>query len=61
MDQCLIDITDVPGKVELGEEVILFGGTQKNAMQADDLAQRMNTINYEITTSLTGRVPRVGV
>lgn len=58
MDQCMIDVTDV-GKVEVGDEVILLGEEGDLKYNADDMANDIGTINYEIICMLKQRVPRV--
>ncbi|MCQ2431254.1 MAG: alanine racemase [Clostridia bacterium] len=57
MDQCMVDVSDIPG-VRPGDEVLLFGeGTQS----ADDIAARAGTIGYEVLCLIGKRVPRVYV
>ncbi|GAB4113824.1 MAG: alanine racemase [Candidatus Caldatribacteriota bacterium] len=47
MDHTMIDVTNIPG-VEVGDEVILWG-KQKNAeITVEEVAQYLNTINYEV-------------
>ncbi|GAA0121667.1 MAG: alanine racemase [Clostridium argentinense] len=59
MDQCMIDITDIEG-VEIGNEVILMGeDNHNNKFTADDVAELLGTINYEIVSAINKRVPRV--
>jgi len=58
MDQCMIDVTDI-GKVKVGDEVILLGEEGNLKFNADDFAEIMGTINYEITCMLKQRIPRV--
>lgn len=58
MDQCMIDVTDV-GEVKVGDKVILLGSDGKLKFNADDIAEIMGTINYEILCMLKYRVPRV--
>lgn len=58
MDQCMVDVTDV-GEVNLGDEVILLGEEGNVKYNADDMADDMGTINYEIICMLKQRVPRV--
>ena len=55
MDQVMIDVTDIDG-VKVGDEVILFGS---DLISIDDAAKHLNTINYEITCLVSGRVPRI--
>ncbi len=58
MDLTILDVTDVPG-VELGDEVILIGEQNGHYISAEDLAERIGTISYEIVTGISPRVPRV--
>lgn len=58
MDQCMIDVTDI-GEVKVGDEVILLGEEGSLKFNADDFAEIMGTINYEITCMLKQRIPRV--
>ena len=55
MDQCMIDVTDVEGVAE-GTEVTLFGLA---TLSADNVADWLGTINYEIPCLIAPRVPRV--
>ncbi len=55
MDQCMVDITDIP-TAKIGDEVILFG---EGAPSADDIAARAGTIGYEVLCLIGKRVPRV--
>jgi alanine racemase len=58
MDRIMVDVTDVVG-VTLGNEVILLGERDGISITAEDLAARINTISYEITCNISGRVPRI--
>ena len=53
MDMCMIDLTGI--EVNEGDEVIVFG----DAYPITELAQQMNTIPYEVLTSISRRVKRV--
>ena len=44
--------------VEPGDEAVLIGQQGSDRILAEDLARRLATINYEITTGLSPRVPR---
>ncbi len=57
MDMCMFDVSGV-GEVKEGDEVILFGRPE-DGVTADDLAQAMGTINYEVVSALGSRVPRI--
>ena len=54
MDQCMVDVTDIPD-AKVGDEVILFGS---DLISIDDAAKHLQTINYEVTCLVSGRVPR---
>ena len=58
MDLTMLDVGELNG-VEIGDEVVVFGRQGNEAITADEIAAQLNTINYEIVTSITGRVPRV--
>lgn len=58
MDQCMVDITDI-GPVKVGDEVILLGEDNGIKNNADDMAQMLDTINYEILCMIGRRVPRI--
>ncbi len=58
MDQCMIDVTDVEGEVNVGDEVVLFGNQNGNEISIEDLAAKMGTINYEIACIIGKRIPR---
>jgi alanine racemase len=59
MDQCMIDITDIGGDIKVGDEVIILGEKGNLSFNADDIAEIMGTINYEILCMLKYRIPRV--
>ena len=54
MDVCMIDVTDIPEAQE-GDQVILFGAELSPSILADIV----DTIPYEILTSVSSRVKRV--
>lgn len=58
MDQCMIDVTDVPD-VKVGDEVILFGKDGDERITVDEIADLVGTIPYEITCNINRRIPRV--
>lgn len=58
MDQTMIDVTDVPD-VKMGDEVVVFGKQGDNVLPIEELAEKLHTINYELTCVVTKRVPRV--
>lgn len=60
MDQCMVDVTDVPG-VCLGSEVIVMGSQGDLSITADEIAEKTRTINYEIVCGFGQRLPKVYV
>jgi alanine racemase len=57
MDNVTVDLgpdTDVG----VGERATLIGSQGGERVLAEELAQKLGTINYEITCGLTNRVPR---
>jgi len=56
MDSCMIDVTDIPEAKE-GSEVVVFSATPGNT--AEDMAQQLDTISYEVLTSVSSRVKRI--
>lgn len=58
MDQCMVDVTDVPN-VKEGDEVILMGTDGTHTILADDIASATGTINYEIVCAFGQRLPKV--
>jgi len=57
MDQLMVDVGDLP--VEPGEPVTLLGRDGDAEVTAEDWAERMGTIGYEIVCGIGPRVPRV--
>jgi len=59
MDQSLVDVTELRGRIGIGDEVVLIGRQGEEEVKADELAEKLGTINYEIVTGISARVPRV--
>ena len=58
MDTTMLDVGHVPD-VDLEDEVVILGRQQDESITADEIAASLNTINYEIVSSLTARIPRI--
>jgi alanine racemase len=58
MDTCVVDLTDVPDPRE-GDEVVIIGQQGNDAILAEEVASWADTVNYEVLTGLTSRLPRV--
>ena len=59
MDLTIIDVSEIEDDIDCGEEVILLGGESKEFISAKELADRCETISYEIFCGINYRVPRV--
>lgn len=58
MDQLMIA---VPGDVDVGDEVVLIGRQGGAHISADEIAERLGTISYEVLCDIGARVPRVAI
>jgi alanine racemase len=58
MDQTMIDVTAIAG-VRQGDEVVLIGEQGGERITAEDVAERLGTVNYEVVSEILARVPRV--
>ncbi len=58
MDQCMINVSHIP-EVQLGDEVVLIGSQGDDRIRAEDVAVKLGTNNYETTSMVTARVPRI--
>ncbi len=56
MDQIVVDVGDDP--VEVGDEVVLLGSQGEAEITADEWAELLGTINYEIVCGFGPRMPR---
>jgi alanine racemase len=57
MNLTTVDVTGIPG-VEVGDEVIIIGETEKRKITAWEHANLASTIPYEVLCNISGRVPR---
>jgi alanine racemase len=61
MDSITVDLGPEPGAAERlqGARAILIGIQGSERITAEEVARRLDTINYEVTCALTPRVPRI--
>ncbi len=60
MDQTMLDLGDCENSpLKVGDEVTLLGRDGDEQITADELADAMGTINYEVLCLIAKRVPRV--
>lgn len=57
MDSFMADLGD--DDCEIGDEVVLIGGQGAERITTDEIAAREGTINYEVVTRISARVPRI--
>ena len=60
MDLMMIDVSDI-GEAQVGDEVVLMGRQGDEEIPCAELAERADTITWEITTRIGSRVQRVYV
>lgn len=58
MNMCVADITRL-SQVNEGDEVVIIGKQKKEEITADEIAQKLGTINYEIVTRISSLLPRI--
>ncbi len=58
MDQFVVDLGPGPTEVVVGDDAILFGPGAQGEPTAQEWAELLGTINYEIVTSPRGRIVR---
>ena len=64
MDQTVVDVTGIVDSgvdVAQDDEVVLIGLQQGQAISADTVATRLDTIHYEVTSRLMARLPRIAM
>ncbi len=58
MNMLMVDITDIP-EVRLEDEVVLIGKQGREKITAEEIGELSQTINYEVTTRINDRIPRL--
>lgn len=56
MDQCMVKL---PYEIPVGTNVTLIGKQDHEKITIDEIAKRLDTINYEVPCTITSRVPRM--
>ncbi|HET9898128.1 MAG TPA: alanine racemase [Streptosporangiaceae bacterium] len=56
MNQCVVDVGDLP--VRDGDQVVLFGPGDHGEPTAQEWADLLDTLSYDIVTRFTGKIPR---
>lgn len=58
MDQVVVDVSHVKN-VRVGMRVVILGKQGKETISAEELAQKANTINYEVICNLGNLLPKI--
>jgi alanine racemase len=61
MDQSLVDVTALRGRVKVGDEVVIVGQQGQAAVTVDELADKLGTVHYEVVATIATRVPRIAI
>jgi alanine racemase len=57
MDQTMINVSHI-ADVRVGDEVVLIGSQGDETITTEEIAERLDTINYEVVSVIMARVPR---
>ena len=58
MDLTMLDVGNI-SDIQIGDEVVIFGQQGNQMLAVDEIAASLDTINYEIVSTISARVPRV--
>lgn len=58
MNMCMVDVTRISG-VRAEDEVVIIGTQGREQISATEIADRIGTIPYEITTRIPSTLPRI--
>jgi len=58
MNMIMVDVTDIGGAGH-EDEVVLIGQEGSERVTADELAEKLGTINYEVVTRINPLIPRI--
>jgi len=58
MNMFMVDVTDIPG-IKLEDEVVIMGKKDNLEITADEIAKKIDTINYEVVSRINPLLPRV--
>lgn len=60
MNMFVVDVSHL-AKVKIEDEVVILGHQDGEEISAEEMAKRINTVNYEITTRISSLLPRIVV
>ena len=59
MDQLMVDVTDVPEEIKIGDRVTLIGTDGEHTITAEELGDLSGRFNYELMCDLGNRIARI--
>ncbi len=59
MDQLMVDVTEIPEKINIGDRVVLIGQDGDLSISAEELGGLSGRFNYELMCDLGNRIPRI--
>jgi alanine racemase len=59
MNMTMVDVTDVPAQAD--DEVVLLGRQGDAEIRAEELAEKIGTIAYEVVSRINPRIPRIAL
>ena len=59
MDQMMVDVTDIPEEIKIGDRVTLIGQDGDLCITAEELGILSGRFNYELVCDLGNRIPRI--
>ncbi|KKU09671.1 MAG: Alanine racemase [Candidatus Woesebacteria bacterium GW2011_GWB1_45_5] len=58
MNMITVDVTDIPG-VKTEDEVVIIGKSIGKTITAEEMADKIDTINYEVVSRINPLIPRI--
>ena len=59
MDQMMVDVTDIPEEIRVGDRVTLIGQDGDLTITAEEIGDLSGRFNYELVCDLGNRIPRI--
>ena len=59
MDQMMVDVTEIPEEIAIGDRVTLIGQDGDHVISAEELGDLSGRFNYELVCDLGNRIPRI--
>jgi alanine racemase len=58
MNMMTVDVTDIDG-IQIEDEVVLIGSQHEENITSEEIAEKIDTINYEVVARLNPNIPRI--